>query len=147
MDEPAGELFAKGEDLFRRGEGLAALAIFEKCASLDSSNCLCRSYIALLSATERGELNRAIKASEALMDECPGQPLVCLNLGRLYLRAGRKAEAVEAVRKGLAPGPLPDAVEFLETLGLRKKPIFPFLSRQHFLNKYSGLLLKKLGLR
>ncbi|MDA8170248.1 MAG: tetratricopeptide repeat protein [Nitrospiraceae bacterium] len=147
MDDSAKEFFDKGEYLFRKGEGLAALASFEKSAGLDASDPICKSYIALLSATERGELNRAIKTSEELASTYPRQPLVCLNLGRLYLRAGRKAEAVEIVRKGLALEPMPEAVELLESLGLRKKPVIPFLPRRHFLNKYAGLIFKKLGLR
>lgn len=149
MSGPAKEFFGKGEDLFRRGEGLAALAAFEKSASLDSSNPLCKSYIALLSATERGELARSIKTSEELAGEYPHEPVIYLNLGRLYLRAGRKEECVEALRKGIsqAQGGLPEAVELLESLGIRKKLVFPFLSRGHFLNKYAGIIFKRLGLR
>lgn len=147
MNDPAKEFFEKGQELLRKGHSLAALASFEKSVSLNDSNPVCKSYIALLSATERGELNRAVKISEELASSYPGEPVIYLNLGKLYLRAGLKAEAVQVLRKGLAQGHMREAHELLESLGVRKKPFFPFLPRRHFLNKYSGLLLKRIGLR
>ena len=143
----ARELFEKGEELFRRGEGLAALASFEKSCRLDGSNPLCKSYVALLSATERGQLALAIKDSEELLAMTPGEPLVYLNLARLYIMAGRKKEAVNTLRKGVAIEQMPEIIHLLESAGLRKKPVFPFLPRQNFFNKYTGLLLTKLGFR
>jgi hypothetical protein len=35
----------------------------------------------------------------------------------------------------------------LENLGVRKKPLIPFLPRSNFVNKYAGLLLHRLKLR
>ncbi len=143
----AKELFEKGEELYRKGEALAALASFEKSFNLDSSNPLCRSYLALLSATQRGQLENAITDSQQLTGQAPGEPVVYLNLGRLYLRAGRKQDAVDILRKGASIDRNPEIQQLLESLGLRKKPVIPFLSRKHFLNKFLGLLLKKLHLR
>ncbi|MDA8089976.1 MAG: hypothetical protein M0Z61_07125 [Nitrospiraceae bacterium] len=143
----AREFFEKGEELFRKGEVLSALASFEKSCELDSSNPLCRSYLALLSATERGQLATAIRSSEEIVGQAPEEAIIYLNLGKLYLMAGRKKDAVDVLRKGVAIQQLPEIVELLESAGLRKKPVFPFLSRGNSLNKYSGILLKKLGLR
>ena len=143
----ARELFEKGEELFKRGEKLAALASFEKSCQLDDSDPLCRSYLALLSATQRGQMENAAKVLEDLVEQFPEEPLVYLNLGRLYLFADRKQDAVDTLRKGAAAGKLPEIHQLLESLGLRKKPVIPFLSRQNPINKFSGLLLKKLHLR
>jgi hypothetical protein len=70
-----------------------------------------------------------------------------LNLGRVHLKAGRKRDAIETVRKGLGFGDSKEAVLFLNTLGTRRKPVLPFLPRRNFLNKYLGLLFSRLGLR
>jgi tetratricopeptide (TPR) repeat protein len=144
MSEAAQEFFRRGEELLSKGDNLGALNNFEKSMSLDSSSALCRSYVALLMASERGQVHRAVElAAEALNDQ-PDKGLLYLNLGKLYLRAGRKTDAIEVVRKGLACGDLPQGIEFLESMGNRRKPVFSFLPRKNFLNKYAGLLIKKL---
>ncbi|MDA8387757.1 MAG: hypothetical protein M0Z58_03695 [Nitrospiraceae bacterium] len=147
MDDLAKELFQKGEELLSRGEGLAALASFEKSLNIGNSDPLCRSYVALLSATERGELRRAINISEELLKSSPAEPLLYLHLGKLYLLNGRKTEAVGILREGMARRWMPEAEGLLESMGLRKKPVFPFLSRGNRLNKFAGLLFSRLGLR
>ncbi len=68
-----------------------------------------------------------------------------LNLGRVYLRAGLKTKAIETFRKGLEVDKNPEIMAELQVLGIRKKPIFPFLPRSHFLNKYLGLVISKVG--
>lgn len=77
----------------------------------------------------------------------PDNPLHYLNLGRIYLKADRKTEALEVLRRGLSHGDNQEIKQILEILGKRKKPIIPFLPRNHFLNKYIGLTLSRLQLR
>lgn len=72
-------------------------------------------------------------------------PVLYLNLGRAYLAAGRKKEAVDAFRQGLlVDKENADLLWEMQRLGLRKKPPLPFLKRSNPLNKYIGLLLHKL---
>ena len=147
MGDRVKELFQKGEELLGRGERLAALSSFEKSLNLGNPDPLCKSYVAVLSAVERGEIGRAINVSEQLIRSSSEEPLLYLNLGKLYLMAGRRAEAVATLREGLAMRRMPEAEALLESIGTRKPPVFRFLSRKHFLNKYAGLLLSRLGLR
>ncbi|NIQ95660.1 MAG: hypothetical protein GWN87_16735, partial [Desulfuromonadales bacterium] len=63
------------------------------------------------------------------------------------LAAGRKGQALNALRKGLKMGRNEDIVEVLQRLGVRKEPVFPFLARENAINVYAGLLLHKLKLR
>jgi tetratricopeptide (TPR) repeat protein len=68
-------------------------------------------------------------------------PTLFLNLGRAFILAGRKKDAVENFRKGL--GYDKSSVELkkeLQLLGLRKQPPIPFLSRSNFLNLLIGKL-------
>lgn len=144
MSEAAQEFFRRAEGLLSKGDNLSALHYFEKSLSLNSSSALCQSYVALLIASERGQMQKAIVLAEDALSKQPDNPLTYLNLGKLYLKAGRKAEAIEVVRKGLSCGDFPEGIKFLDAIGNRRKPVFPFLARKNFLNKYAGLLLKKL---
>ena len=147
MNGSSGELFQRGIELLEKGDCLSALSAFEKSLVTNGHTAACQSYISFLKATERGQLNAAISELEHLAGKAPDEPAVYLNLGKLYLKAGRKSQAIETFRKGLGCGKLPEAIRMLEQLGTRKPPVFKFLSRDHFLNKYSGKLFKKLGLR
>jgi tetratricopeptide (TPR) repeat protein len=71
-------------------------------------------------------------------------PLFYLNLGRAYLGAKKKKEAIKAFNLGLKADP--DDQELLKEmkkLGIRRKPPLPFLKRGNPLNKYIGLLISK----
>jgi tetratricopeptide (TPR) repeat protein len=69
-------------------------------------------------------------------------PILYLNLGRAYVAAGKKKEAVEALSKGLRydKGNRELKKELL-LLGVRKRPVVPFLSRSNPINKYIGMVL------
>jgi tetratricopeptide (TPR) repeat protein len=69
-------------------------------------------------------------------------PILYLNLGRAFLIAGKKKEAVENFNKGLKH----DRSYFelkkeMQLLGAREKPPVSFLSRSNPINKYIGILL------
>lgn len=147
MSEAARQSFNRGLEYFGQGNPLAALSYFEKAFSLDSSNLVCQSYIALLMATERGQLQKAIAIVEEGIRRSPEEALLYVNLGKLYIKANRKEDAIQVIRKGMGYCHVPEGAALLDSLGTRRKPVFPFFSRNHFLNKYAGLLLKKLKVR
>jgi hypothetical protein len=69
-------------------------------------------------------------------------PLLYLNLGRTLLIAGKKKEAVESFVKGLHYDQGHSEIKKeMKSLGIRKEPFLPFLSRSNPLNKYVGKLL------
>jgi len=71
-------------------------------------------------------------------------PVLYLNLGRAYLAAGKKKDAIEAFHKGLQYDKSnSDLRKELRGLGMRKKPPVPFLDRANPINKYIGLILQK----
>jgi tetratricopeptide (TPR) repeat protein len=142
----AEELLNKGIALLKNGETLNALSCFEKSFGLRGDP-KCQSYLGAMIAVERGQIKEAVSLCEDAIAKNPEDPVGYLNLGRVYLKAGRKQEAIETVRKGLGFGKSEEAVSFLNSLGTRKRPIIPFLSRGNFLNKYMGLVLYRLGLR
>lgn len=142
----ADELFKKGVEYLRGDEPLKALSAFEKSFSLKET-VQCQSYLGLCIATERGNIKEGLTLCEEALVMEPENPVLYLNLGKTLFKAGRKREAIETVRKGINFGENEDAFSWLQSLGIRKKPVVPFLERKNFLNKYLGLLLKRLGLR
>jgi len=68
-------------------------------------------------------------------------------MGRILLLAGRRDRAIMVFRQGLKASPNPRIISELKKLGLRKPPVFANLDRQHLLNRVSGKVLSKLGLR
>ena len=70
-------------------------------------------------------------------------PVFYLNLGRAYLSAGKKPDAIEAYTRGLKyDNSNSDLRRELRGLGLRKAPPVPFLDRSNPINKYVGLILR-----
>jgi tetratricopeptide (TPR) repeat protein len=71
-------------------------------------------------------------------------PTFYLNLGRAYIAAGKKDDALDAFKKGLKYNSgHRDILNELRALGKRKKAVVPFLDRSNPINKYIGLILHK----
>jgi tetratricopeptide (TPR) repeat protein len=140
------ELFEKGRVLMDEGSTLAALVCFEKAGRIEKVRGM-QSYLGLCLALERAQIQEGIRLCNEAIEEEPDAPVHYLHLGKIYHKAGKKNEAVETLRRGLSRGDSEGIRQMLEDLGIRKKPLIPFLSRNHFLNKYTGLLLRMLRLR
>lgn len=123
------------------------------------------SYLAYCMAKERGQYREAIRLCEGALKAEPHNPAHYLNLGRIYLLTRQKAKALAAFRKGLSSDAATDhsaAAESdadgrarqqalilaeLRRLGIRRRPPFPSLPRDHALNRVTGKLLASLKLR
>jgi tetratricopeptide (TPR) repeat protein len=145
--EPAAEKeFARGLKALQEGDSLAALSCFEKAANLGTSPTYL-SYLGYCVAKERGQVQKGIGlCSDAMVSE-PENGVHFLNLGRIYLVAGNKVEAIKVFRKGLAFGPNEEITGLLDSIGTRAPLIFPSLSRKNPLNRYLGKLLGWIGFR
>ena len=70
-------------------------------------------------------------------------PVFYLNLGRAYIAAGKKKDAIDTFKKGLKyDSGNSDLKKELQGLGVRKQPPVPFLDRSNPINKYIGMILK-----
>ena len=127
-----------------RGDTLIALIELEK---IPSHTPLTRSYYAYVIARERGEFTQALALCRESLRDDPQNTLHYLNLGRVFLAAGRRDQAIRAFRQGLKFGNDPKIRRHLDQLGIRKPELFPALNRNNPLNKYFGLLLSQIGLR
>ncbi len=142
----ADDLFNEGLNLLAKTNILGALSCFEKAHIIEKSPKV-QSYLAYCIAVERGQISEALNLCRAAIETEPDNPEHYLNLGRIYLKAKKKDEAIAELRRGLSFGDNQTIKDILESLGLRKKPLFPFLPRSTFLNKYSGIILRRLRLR
>ena len=106
---------------------------------------------AIVNKKYRFGINMCKKAMSLLEKKVPfGEeffyPIFYLNLGRAYLASGKRKDAVAAFKKGLETDTgNSDLLMELSMLGVRKKSPVTFLSRSNPINKYIGMLLRKLG--
>ena len=139
-------LFSKGHDALARGEWTSALACFEKAAGLLNIP-IHNSFLALCIARERGQTNKAVALCRETLEAEPHNPVLYLNLGKIYLMQGKTEEAIEVFRRGLSQGANEQIIVELGRIGTRRPPPLAFLSRDNPLNKYLGIILNRLGLR
>ena len=137
----------------RKGSGESALALVRRAIEDYPSDLFLLSYRGYLTATVENKPEEGIRicrdAIERLGSSVPFgseffYPVFYLNLGRAYLEAGRKKDAIAAFEKGLRNDPENhDILWELKKLGSRKQVPIPFLERSNPINKYIGILLRK----
>jgi tetratricopeptide (TPR) repeat protein len=140
------EMFEKALEAIADGQEYLALSYFEQSLTMENEP-LYLSSKALCVAKVRRSFKEAIYLCRDALEIEPTNPVHYLNLGKIYLLAKQKKKALSAFRDGMRHGRNQAIVAELEKLGVRKPPFFTFLARKHLLNKYSGILLSKIGLR
>lgn len=138
----------------REGSGKAAMESVRRARKKFPSDLFLLSYDGLLTATVEKRPDDGIKlcteAVEGLENSVPFgsdffYPVFYLNLGKAYLAADRKKDAIDAFEKGLLNDrENHDLLWELRKLGTRKQVPFPFLERNNPINKYIGMLLHKI---
>jgi len=88
----------------------------------------------------------AIQACTRAVSHKRTDPVLFLNLGRVYAMSGQETSAMRAFQQGLALAP--DHLQLRRALGSldrRSRPVVPFLHRDHSVNRTLGRL--RAGLR
>lgn len=146
VKESAEKEFAQALAALAAEDTRAALAFIEKALRLrDTPEWY--SYLGYCIARQRGQHRKGLELCKESLAVEPDNPVHYLNLGRVYLAKGDKAEALRVWREGMAKGGGPELVQQLERLGTRIRPAIPILARKNPLNRYLGILLTRLGLR
>lgn len=142
----AEELHDKGLEALERDHDYLARTCFERAATLEQTpeNLSC---LALCLAKTRQQFDQAVDMAKEALAADQANPLLHLNLGKIYWLAGKKEKALETLRNGMQYDSNKMIGRELARYGRRKPPLFPSLKRNHPLNKYLGLLLSRLGLR
>jgi tetratricopeptide (TPR) repeat protein len=140
------EFYIKAEANIRRNNYSEALKLLEQAIKISpehpvylSTMGLCES---MMGDPTKGEMmcRKALQLSGRDRD-----PMLYVNLGRVLLDRGDRMSARENFMKAYKRDNTnaPAALE-LSRMGVRKKPVFPFLGRDHPLNKYLGKLRHRL---
>ena len=104
------------------------------------------SYLGLALTMTRGRSPEGLEMCEQATEREFYDPDMFCNLGIVYLRNRRKADAYEAFSHGLRLKPdYPRIHEEMVVFGLRRRPTLPFLPRSHPINKVTGRLRHRIS--
>ena len=143
--------FHKGMAALKAGDTLEALAYFEAAVLRDRQINPQRptmrylSYYGLALGLATGRREEAIRLCKQAAGAEFYNPELLLNLGRVALDAGDRRTAFDAFRQGLAlHDGHPELRSQIRRLGIRRRPLFGFLKRNHPVNRLAGQLRLRL---
>ena len=123
-----------------------ARRLFSRACEMSPEEPRYASYCGLLLGMVMRKLKEAQELCEGAVKRDPKSVDLLYNLGRVYLMQGRRADALQAFRKGLLIDPDNMVIHReLENIGTRKKSVFPFLGRSNPLNRFAGMLRSRLS--
>jgi tetratricopeptide (TPR) repeat protein len=134
--------------LVDRGDFARALPLFEQAHRSWPADRRFQSYLGLCLAVMGKKVRVAVDLCERAARGNFLHPELFWNLGRVAELAGDRRRAYAAYRRGLALDQ--EDLELrrgIARMGVRRSPVVPFLPRKHAVNRLSGQLLGKLGLR
>jgi tetratricopeptide (TPR) repeat protein len=145
--QTAEESFQKGLESISQGRRKEAMALFEAAIELERKfgshgpQARYLSYYGLCLALEKNEIREGLRfCREAVTLESYNSDMRC-NLGRVLMRAGRRKEAYASFVRGLSLQSDHKAIRrALRAMGIRRRPVLPFLARRHPLNILLGRL-------
>lgn len=147
------EYLEEYKTLLRRGAGSSAISILEEGLKDFPSDPFLLSYYGNLLAVVNKNFKEGIKFCRQSLKKFKDAKLLggeffysifYLNLGKAYLAADNKAEAIKALNEGLQSDPGNSELLWeLKKLGIRRKPPVPFLKRANKVNKVLGQFLSK----
>ncbi len=139
----AQQLFDRGRAQLEQGSYEEALACLRQAVDLAPEHAQLRSSLGVAIA----HVERNFEESRSLCESAAKQeffnPDLYLNLSRVYLKFGRRSEALRYLRRGQMIDPGHSSIKHaLAQLGRRLTPILPFLPRRHLMNRALGTARK-----
>jgi tetratricopeptide (TPR) repeat protein len=139
--------FRKGLVALVEGDPAAANCHFQAAILIERQHGVSRpqmrylSYYGLALAQSRGATPEAVQACEAAARRDFYSPELLLNLGRVYLLAGKTTKALATLERGIAIAPNHKAMRAeLEKVDRRQIRPLSLVPRDHPLNKFLGKL-------
>jgi len=146
----ADKSFTKGVDSVNKGDFLSGLAYFEAAMELAKKVEKVApppkylSYYGLCLAMVSTKIQTALELCESAVAVEFYNPDLFHNLARVQLRMGRRDRAYPVLLRGLQLHPGHRGIlGDLRTLGIRRRPVLPFLARDNPVNKYLGMFLRE----
>ncbi len=142
----AEEHFRRGRTALEAGRYADSLQQFRAAHRLDPANARYRSYFGLGLGLAERRFDKALALCRSAAKEEFFNSDLYLNLARVHLAFGFKAEAIRYLRRGLMIDPRSDVLGAeLRQLGMRRGPVLGFLRRGHSVNRWLGVLRRRLG--
>ncbi len=133
------EEFKLGLARLRDGFPAQALPHVQRAAELEQHNPFYLSYLGVLVALTQKRWTDAEHLCTVALKMKRTHPQLHLNLAEVYLAAGRREEAVEALAAGLQyTNRHPSLRRALARISQRRRPVVPFLPRTSVVNKLLG---------
>jgi tetratricopeptide (TPR) repeat protein len=139
-------LYLAAQQALRSGDYGRALSCLERCVAFDPSPQYLSAFGYCL-ARVRSDYHGGIVACREALRLDPANSFHYLQLGRVYLLAGRKRNAIQTWRQGLSVNKNSSIIRELNRLGERRKPVVTWLARGHPLNRCLGKFMCRIGLR
>ncbi len=140
------EFYVKAEANIRRNNYGDALKLLEQALKISPENPV---YLSTMGLCESmlGDPEKGEKMCRAALQIAGHErdPMLYVNLGRVVLEMGQRGKAREYFTRAYRMDNTnsPAALE-LSRMGVRKRPVIPFLGRNNPLNKYIGKLRHQL---
>lgn len=136
---PDPEILRRGCALLREGNPEAAMQQLRPAFEEYPAHAQLRSHYGLALGLARRRYHEALQLCQSAAKQEHFDPAHYLNVARLHLAYGFRAEALRCVRRAQMIDPVsPEAAALVERLGLRSRPVLPFLPRPHLLNRWLG---------
>jgi tetratricopeptide (TPR) repeat protein len=101
-----------------------------------------------LALGQTGKLKQGIEICSAALSHARSNASLHINLARLYVLAGARRKAIDAIERGLRACPRhPGLSRLRDEIGVRRRPVIPLLSRNHPANVALGRLRHRLASR
>jgi predicted Zn-dependent protease len=136
--------FRKGKKYFRDNDMDRATRAFEKAYRSNRENPKYMSYYGMCAALRWGQIGLGLELCTKAVKNEFYKAEYYVNLGRVYMAAGNKKGGITVIKKGLRQDPENDELhEMLIELGVRKRPMIPFLKRSSPLNRLLGVIFRR----
>lgn len=133
--------YAHALERINRSDFRKAMHLLVEALQIAPDNPHYLSYFGLCIANVERDFPRAIRYCREALDRLPTDPILYVNLGKVYRLRRDNATAHSVLLKAWSINKRHPAVATeLVRMGIRRRPFVPFLSRSHWVNKYFGML-------
>jgi Flp pilus assembly protein TadD len=134
-------LYSQAMELISRNHMREAMKRFEEALQISPNNAVYMSHYGVCVAIEKEDIPAARKLCERAVKMDPKNPVARVNLGKVQRLQGDNELAHKTfIQAWKTDKTHPAAASELSRMGIRRPPVFSFLSRTHWLNKKFGML-------
>jgi Flp pilus assembly protein TadD len=143
-ENQADELIHQGIELAESGNHAAAHKYFQQAYALHPTGAKVNAWLGYTTAIVENKVGTGMQMCKKAVESGIPDAYFYRNIGKLHLMQKNKRAALGAFATGLVFDKGNKAIlKEWKTLGFRRKPFLPFLSRENGLNKFLGKLTWK----